>query len=153
MPRYTSGALDAHHLPPGTYECRIEEAKEAVSKAGNDMIKIRVRLFKPDGTPGPLVWEHLVFVDSAAWKIDQVRASLGFKVVEGEDVEVNPDDLLDRDGVVTVDEEDVDGRLYNRITDWVLPDEMRGAQPAQPAPGPTPSRRTAAKPGDDAIPF
>jgi hypothetical protein len=36
-------------IPPGNYQFEVMEAKESMSKAGNDMIELKLKIFMPDG--------------------------------------------------------------------------------------------------------
>lgn len=36
-------------IPPGNYQFEVMEAKESISKAGNDMIELKLKVFMPDG--------------------------------------------------------------------------------------------------------
>jgi hypothetical protein len=98
MATYTSGPKQAPRtslVPSGEYLLEVLNAEDGVSeKSGNDKIELKFEVVLPDGEPGPIVYDTLVFVANAAWKIDQFRAAIGEEVVEGEEVEVNPDDFI-----------------------------------------------------------
>jgi len=49
-PRQESSIREAQCLEPGTYEFEVTGAAEKVSKNGNDMIELSLRVFAPDGT-------------------------------------------------------------------------------------------------------
>jgi len=51
--------LDAMLLPAGTYPFTIIEAQDTVSKAGNDMIKLQLRVYTPDGADR-FVYDYLL---------------------------------------------------------------------------------------------
>lgn len=36
-------------IPKGTYDFLVLDAEETISKSGNDMIKLKIRIFMPDG--------------------------------------------------------------------------------------------------------
>jgi len=79
----------------------IIKAEDGVSQAGNPVIKLRGEVRESlDGAisfedgQGPLIFENLVFVQSAAWKIDQFRCAIGEDPEEGEEITLEADDLL-----------------------------------------------------------
>lgn len=63
-----------HPFPPGTYEYTIDEAEDAVSKNGNEMIHATLSIYNDAGHKRIL---HEYFVNTAAWKIKQLCESCG----------------------------------------------------------------------------
>lgn len=49
-PRQDREIRDAMCLKPGIYDFEVAEATEKVSKKGNDMIELKLRVFGPDGS-------------------------------------------------------------------------------------------------------
>ena len=49
-PRQDREIRDALCLQPGVYDFEVAEATEKVSKKGNDMIELKLRVFAPDGS-------------------------------------------------------------------------------------------------------
>lgn len=106
MPTYTSKgkpetSTRERLCPDGNYMVAIVKAEDAISKAGNPMIKLRGEVRESiDGKiqfedgQGPLIFENLTFTESAAWKIDQFRYAIGEDPEEGEEVTLDADDLL-----------------------------------------------------------
>lgn len=85
----------------GPYNVTITKSNETNSQAGNQMIKLQGEVtesldgtIKFDDNQGPLVFENLVFTESAAWKIDQYLAARGIKPEEGEEVTIEADDQI-----------------------------------------------------------
>ena len=103
----------------------------------------------PDGTNGGTIYDNMVFVATAAWKIDQVREALGFAIVPNETASVEPEDLLGRSGTVIVEFNEETG--YHEIARWVSAKELAEAKAILNAPSKAGSVRTVAD-GDD-IPF
>lgn len=84
-------------LPDGEYSFMVTEAQEAVSKSGNNMIKLTHRVFKPDGT-FVLVSDYLVLRDDLMYKVSNFCKSVGLK--EQYDAgELNTDEIKYKEGV------------------------------------------------------
>jgi hypothetical protein len=114
-------------VPPGKYEVEIVKATEKTSQSGNAMIKLECEIILGPDKKGPVCWDFLVFTPKASWKIDQFLASIGRKVVAGENVEVEALDLIGKLGVVEVGEEDGStnpDQKFNNIERWIFGDEQ-----------------------------
>lgn len=129
MPTYKANEpkqAAVYFVEPGIYEVEIKKAVEKISEKGNPTIKLDVEIVMPDGSVGPKMWEHLVFTAKAAWKIDQVLAAIGRAVIPGEDINVEPEDLLGQRAVCMIGEEpgqtNPDHR-FNKIERWIFGDE------------------------------
>lgn len=119
MPKYKQNEPTAGFslLEEGDYKVRVENAEnEVASSSGNDMIKLTLAV---DGRSNKL-FERLVFTEPAFWKIDQVRAGLGFDVQEGEEIDVEANDFIGEEGWVHVEHEDYQGKPVARITYWII---------------------------------
>ena len=101
MPSYTAAAEGESPtktvLPAGTYSYVVEDAVEKMSRAGNEMIELRLKVGDDDAGYGKC-WEYLVFSERAAWKIDQFLASVGRPTSPGDNVEIETDDLIGLEG-------------------------------------------------------
>ena len=73
-PKSEKEIASANLLTPGVYGFEIIEAEEATSKAGNDMIKLMVHVFKEDGTP-VTVFDYLM--ESVAYKLRHAAEGCG----------------------------------------------------------------------------
>ena len=145
MPSYRSSEPTARpdFVEPGEYTVEVVNAEETVSQKGSDMIELKLRV-QPSGAT---MFDHLVFMESAFWKIDSFRAATGESVTPDEEVDINADDLIGRTGRARLTVEEFNGRKRNKIAAWLPP------KPAMPAPAAT-SATAAAKPkDDDNIPF
>jgi hypothetical protein len=129
MPSYRSGdATRPEYVNAGEYSVEITGAEETVSKNKNDMIELRLKV-APDGV---VLFDHLVFADSSFWKIDAFRASIGEKVVPGEEIDIVADDLIGRTGKVRLIVEDYQGRKRNKVAAWIVPQTAeKGGQPGE----------------------
>jgi hypothetical protein len=110
-------------------------------------MKCRVKL--PDGSNGGTIYDNMVFVEKAAWKIDQVREALGFAIVPNETASVEVEDLLGRSGTVIVEFNDETG--YHEVARWVSAKELAEAKVTVNTPSKAVKIHTDAD-GDD-IPF
>lgn len=94
MPSYTTSTPTAGGasfvVEPGEYELRLIDARESVSKAGNEMIELTHRIMLPDGTEGPKVFDRLVFTEKAMWRVDQYVAACGKHPGEGQSLDLYP---------------------------------------------------------------
>ncbi len=120
MPTYKSSEPTARpdHVPAGDYTVEVLNAEETVSKQGNDLIELKLKV-EPSGA---ICFDNLVFTPNAFWKIDAFRASTGERVVSDEDVNIECDDLIGRQGRVRLTVEEYNGRKRNKVAAWLLPE-------------------------------
>ena len=119
MPSYRSSEPTARpdFVEPGEYNVEVVNAEETVSQKGSDMIELKLRV-QPSGA---VFFDHLVFMESAFWKIDAFRAATGENVAANEEVEIRADDLIGRTGRARLIVEEFNGRKRNKIGAWLLP--------------------------------
>lgn len=103
------------------HEFEVVDAVQKRSKSGNDMIEVAARAVMEDGTLGRKLYEHLVFTEKAFWKVDLFLAATGLHPGEGNDVELDAQDLIGKRfrAVVGV-EPDSKGKDQNVIDYYVL---------------------------------
>jgi len=117
MPSYKSGAAAGpEYVPAGEYEVEVIGAKEKVSGGGNEMIELK--LVTPEGA---VFFDHLVFNEKCAWKIDAFRSATGETVTEGENINIEANDLIGRKGMARLTVEEFDGRKSNKVGAWLVP--------------------------------
>ncbi len=87
------------------------------------MIKLTLAILKPDGSTGCRLFDYLVFSPSSFWKIDAFRASCGEDVTPGESVDLDADDLIDRECEATISVETYDGKKSNKVTSYIFEKE------------------------------
>ena len=145
MPSYRSSEPTARpdFVEPGEYTVEVINAEETVSQKGSDMIELKLRV-QPSGAT---MFDHLVFMESAFWKIDSFRAATGETVTPEEEVEIHADDLIGRTGRARLTVEEFNGRKRNKIAAWLPP------KPTAPAPATAAATATAKPKDDDNIPF
>jgi len=116
--RYTSQNEEAQSrfVEPGDYTVTIIDAVEAVSKgSGAEMIKLKLEV-EPQGVH---LYDYLVGCEAAAWKIDAFRKSVGDDVQPDTESEINPRDLIGRQGRARLKIEEYDGRRHNKVEAWL----------------------------------
>ena len=141
MPSYRSSEPTSRpdYVEPGEYTAEVVNAEETVSQKGSDMIELKLRL-QPSGAT---LFDHLVFIESAFWKIDAFRAATGENVTPEQDIEIHADDLIGRTGRVRLIVEEFKGRKRNKVAAWLAPKPVNTALAnANPKPN-----------DDDNIPF
>ena len=147
MPTYTQQEPKAPQITAGKFKVEIEGAELKFSdRSKNEYIRLKCRIKNADGTNGSTIYDNMVFTPKAAWKIDQVRESLGFAIVPNEAASVEPEHLLGRTGTVIVEFNEDSG--YHEVSRWVSPKELAEAKTpaAKPAPKTSPAEA-------DEIPF
>lgn len=105
------------HVEAGDYEVEVVDATETISKSGHEMIELKLRT-----EAGSYLYDFLVFVPTAFWKIDAFRASTGETVTPEQDVEIVADDLIGRTGRARLAVEEYNGRKRNKVAAWLTGD-------------------------------
>lgn len=132
-------------LPPGVYDCEVKEAEDAVSKAGNDMIALVLRVYAPDGSYRTVRdW----LVSTMAGKVKRAAYAFGLdRAYDGGNLGAH--DFEGRPGRVKV-------RIERDATGQYPPKNVVADYPEITASNPPPSASASArKPAmvDDDIPF
>lgn len=87
-------------LQPGSYLAKVKTSVEAYSMKGDQMVELEV-LVGPQGEMKFI--EKLYNTEAAAWKMTQVRRSLGFSdETDGGEVDFEAADLVDCTGIVEI---------------------------------------------------
>jgi hypothetical protein len=111
-------------VKPGKYKLEIMSASDSVSKAGNEVIELKLEAAMPDGSKGPIIYENLVFSEKVFWKIQEFLTSIGNKIEEGQDVEVDSEDLIGRTCEAVLFVEEYNGNERMKVKRW-LPEPQR----------------------------
>jgi hypothetical protein len=116
MPSYKSSTPTERpdHVEPGDYPVEVVDAVETTSKNGHEMIELKLKT-----TEGSYLYDFLVFIPSAFWKIDAFRAATGESVTPDEDVEITADDLIGRTGTARLIIEEYNERKRNKVAAWL----------------------------------
>ena len=116
MPSYKASTPTERpdHVEPGDYQVEVVDAVETTSKNGHEMIELKLKT-----SEGSYLYDFLVFIPSAFWKIDAFRAATGESVTPEEDVEITPDDLIGRTGTARLALEEYNGRKRNKVAAWL----------------------------------
>jgi hypothetical protein len=138
MPAYRSGDTSPRpdYVEAGEYAVEIINAEESISQKGNEMIELKLRVEPSEA----IVYDNLVFVEAAYWKIDAFRAAIGESVVPGEEVDIKAEDFIGKTGRVRLFVDEYGGRKRNKVAAWLV----GGARPQPVAKGGV---------DDDDIPF
>lgn len=128
MASYTTGNPEdigpkSELLPPGQVDFEVVEADARVSKAGNDMISMVVKVRADNGSKGTC-FENLVFQPNCFWNIDAFRAARGEDLTEGEDVEITPESVIGSTGQCIIAQEKITmgkrtGEMKNIVKVWI----------------------------------
>lgn len=122
MPEYITQSTGSEILPDGSeWDFIVEDAHEKQSQAGNMMIELKLRILNRSGGKGPLIYDNLVFLEKAFWKLDQFREATGEKLVQGQRVIFGEDDCLDRRGRLVVMIDNYQGKTRNKVDFYVAP--------------------------------
>ena len=126
MPSYNANTPTERpdHVEPGDYEVEVVDAIETISKGGHEMIELKLKT-----SAGSYLYDFLVFIPSAFWKIDAFRAATGESVTPEQDVEIVADDLIGRTGKARLTVEEYNGRKRNKVAAW-LTGNSNSNQPA-----------------------
>lgn len=122
QPKSEKEIAEANLWPEGVYSFEIIEAEETTSKAGNEMIAMRVKLFNAQGA-SMLVDDYLVDTPRAAYKVRHCAVACGL-LGEYEKGELFARDLERRTGnvKVVVRKGTGDYPYKNQIADYLAPD-------------------------------
>ena len=102
-------------VPNGDYLVTVIEASETFSKAGDEMIKLKLEVEEH----GVRLYDYLVATESSFWKIDTFRKAIGEAVVEGEEVELSASDLEGRQGYARLMVEEYQDKKNNKVEMWL----------------------------------
>ena len=134
MPSYTASTPTERpdFVDPGYYQVEVIDAIETVSKTGHEMIELKLKTLL-----GSYLYDFLVFIPNAFWKIDSFRAATGEEVSPEQEVEIIADDLIGRTGKARLTVEEYNGKKRNKVVAWLPSRPGASAAPkstAKPAP-------------------
>lgn len=138
----------------GTYDFEILEADEQESRAGNDMIKLKVAIYNAEGRRRT-VFDYLMDTESMSYKLRHCAAAAGL-LADYEQGELHAEELVGRTGAckVSIRKATEEYPAQNQISDYIVPKEGAAPaekpqrQPAMAGAGGGPSW-TAPRPGQD----
>lgn len=142
-PKTEQEVQEANLLEPGVYDFEVMEAEEGTSKAGNDMVTLKLRLESPDGrSVTALDW--LVATDGMAYKTRHFAETTG-QLSDYERGELLAHKMVGRTGSAKVGIAPAKGeyRAKNSINDYV---GVAGSNSA-------PSKTSGPELVDDEVPF
>jgi len=116
-------ATNRELLAEGEYEFEITDAEEAVSRAGNEMIKISCKV---DAKIPRFINDYLVGSEKAFWKVKSLCCSVGIENMQPGMV-LEPSDLVGKRGVcvIAIEQDEYDGNNFERntINDYLVKDK------------------------------
>lgn len=118
-------------LPAGEYDFTIMEAAEAVSKAGNPMLKLKLHVFDSNGMPFTIS-DYLM--ESVAFKLRHCAYAVGL-AAQYESGDLLPAAMAGKSGKLDlVIREDKTGNYppQNSVKDYIAPEAGEGAKPSKP---------------------
>lgn len=139
----SSGAVSL--VPPGIYHVRVLDAKEAISKAGNDMFKLKARVVRNDGSLGPYVFPCV----TAGKAMDSFLSSMNAHPGTGVEYDIEPGDVIGLTGLAELAQDTFAGKT-NMVVKWWVTDSKVALPPVIPSSG---SRGDEYETDDDEIPF
>ncbi len=148
MPSYTASTPTERpdFVDPGDYQVEVTDAVETISKGGHEMIELKLKT-----SAGSYLYDFLVFIPNAFWKIDSFRAATGEEVTPEDDVEITADDLIGRTGTARLIVEEYNGKKRNKVAAWLT--RKAGRTPAKATPSAKPAAQSQPNDTDDDIPF
>lgn len=104
-------------IAPGIHLARIEHAIDAVSKAGNEMLQLEVKV-------GPLIFKSwVVFTAKNSRNVAEFATAIGKKVIEGKTLTIETEDCVGKIAKVELGEGDrineKTGKGYLEIKRWL----------------------------------
>ena len=99
-------------VPEGTYDCRVAEVRSGVSRDGSVRWSLRLEVARGDHAGRTAGWDGLTWSERGVVRVKRVLEVLGFDV-QGE-VEIQPEDLVDRRARVEFHRETHDDALSGR---------------------------------------
>ena len=106
-------------IRPGIHMGTIEDAVDAVSGAGNEMLKLRVKV------GGLTFTTWVVFTTKNSRNVAEFATSIGKKVVEGKTLTIETEDCIGKTATVELGEgeriNEKTGKPYLEIKRWLPP--------------------------------
>jgi hypothetical protein len=116
----TESEIQAMNLrDPGEYDFEVVEAIETRSKAGNEMVELKVRMDTPDGR-NFTIFDYLVSTEGMAYKVRHFAEATGL-LAEYEKGDMAAEYMLGRTGKCKVVVQPAEGQYSakNIVTDYI----------------------------------
>ena len=153
QPKTEKEIAESGLLPPGTYDFEISSAEEAVSSAGNDMIKLTLHVYEDSGARRTL-FDYLL--GALPHKLRHAAEVCGL-LNDYENGTLDAGDFEQKTGRIKVGiQKDKNGQYPDRnsVLDYIMPNkDARSGSAPMPQPRSRQNVRTPAGDIDDEIPF
>ena len=120
QPKSEKQITEENLLPIGIYSFEVYEAADKISKAGNDMIELKLRLFDDEGNSRGMVTDYLL--ESISYKLRHAAVSCGLEATYSNG-ELVASDFVNKTGEVKIRiQEDKNGQFAARnvVADYVV---------------------------------
>ena len=104
-----AASAERRSLPAGTYDAEVLLAEETRSKAGNDMLKIKLAVYRPNGGQ-EWVWDYIT---DTSYRLGQLMSACGLNE-QYQKGEVHPDELEGKSFKVTLKVDPARGEYSER---------------------------------------
>lgn len=133
-PKSEKELAEANLLQPGVYDFEVTDAADKVSRNGNDMIELSLRVFLDDGRT---VFMRDWILEAFAHKLRHFCEGTGLMRAY-QNGTLSADDCVGKAGKVQIEirERKDSEEKQNGVKDYVVPDAGVVPQPRKPAPAP-----------------
>ena len=119
-------------LEDGDYILRVVECEESISKGRKTNGAPQLELKLKEESTGKIIYETLIFDESLEWKIDCFIQCFGIEAEEGEDLELEADDMIGLRGWVALKTEEYNDKKRNRVAMFYIDKEKLEAIESDP---------------------
>lgn len=122
MPSFTVPE-ENNYITAGIHRLEVVEAVDKLSKAGNEMIEIKLQ-----SEAGGTIRDFLVFSTKAAFKLRQFLEAAGKELQTGERINLTSDQCMDLKPMWALVAPDEENPQYMKIRKYLKPDQVAEAQ-------------------------
>ena len=130
----------------GIYDFKVVDAGEKEAKESHNlMIELQIDVMNADFTDKVRVVDRLVFTPASYPRIDSFRKATGEKITQGQKVNFEAEDCIDRTGRLALETTVYNGKPRNEVDYYVEPEEQAAGTAGAPQPPPAAAAQSAAK--------
>jgi hypothetical protein len=115
------GIGGSFHIPEGNYRLKVDSVEEDTSKAGNDQLKW-IWIGVEDKAKGKKFWWYTVLPPRDARALKHTLIRLGVEVPDSV-MDLDLDDLVGREAVAIIEDDEYEGRVRSKINSFMEVDE------------------------------